>query len=94
MRRQKIGLSPMTAAPPKDPFERILVEQIGQRVAPFDSIAAFQAGDLMARRHNNGQPGDLRPPPRLPPAIRVALTILLFPSSIPGQAQNGIHKFF
>ncbi len=41
-------------------FEKLLVEQIGQRVAPFDSIAALQAGDLMARRHKNGRPGDLR----------------------------------
>lgn len=41
-------------------FEKLLVEQIGQRVAPFDSSAALQAGDLMARRHKNGRPGDLR----------------------------------
>lgn len=41
-------------------FEKLLVEQIGQRVAPFDSVAALQAGDLMARRHKSGSPGDLR----------------------------------
>ena len=41
-------------------FEQILVEQLGQRVAPFDSIAASQAADLMAKRHKSGRPGDLR----------------------------------
>ena len=41
-------------------FEQLLLEQIGQRVAPFDSNAAFQAGDLMAKRHKSGHPGDVR----------------------------------
>ena len=32
-------------------FERVLVEKIENRVAPFDIAAAQQAGDLMAVRH-------------------------------------------
>lgn len=40
-------------------FETVL-EKIGHRIAPFDSAAAQQAGDLMASRHKKGRPGDLR----------------------------------
>jgi len=41
-------------------FERVLVEKIENRVAPFDTAAAQQAGDLMAVRHKKGRPGELR----------------------------------
>ena len=41
-------------------FERVLVEKIESRVAPFDTFAAQQAGDLTAVRHNKGLPGELR----------------------------------
>ena len=37
-----------------------LLDAIGRRVAPFDSAAAEQAGDLMAARRKKGRPGDLR----------------------------------
>jgi toxin FitB len=40
-------------------FEEVL-DKIGQRVAPFDALAAQQAGDLMASRHRRGRPVDLR----------------------------------
>src|SRR5262249_54842661 len=41
-------------------FERVLVDKIERRVAPFDTAAAQQAGDLMALRHKEGRPGELR----------------------------------
>lgn len=41
-------------------FERVLVDKIENRVAPFDTAAALQSGDLMAMRHRKGRPGDLR----------------------------------
>jgi|ERR1700687_4488144 len=40
-------------------FEDLLV-RMGQRVATFDVAAARHAGDLMAERHKNGRPVDLR----------------------------------
>lgn len=40
-------------------FEAML-EILGHRVAFFDDAAAQQAGDLMAARHRNGRPADLR----------------------------------
>jgi toxin FitB len=41
-------------------FERVLVDKIESRVAPFDTGAAQQAGDLMAVRHRKGRSGELR----------------------------------
>jgi predicted nucleic acid-binding protein len=41
-------------------FEKVLVEGIENRVAPFHTAAAQQAGDLMAVRHKKGRPGELR----------------------------------
>jgi predicted nucleic acid-binding protein len=41
-------------------FERVLVDKIESRVVPFDTVAAQQAGDLMAVRHRKGSPGELR----------------------------------
>jgi predicted nucleic acid-binding protein len=41
-------------------FETVLMEKIGRRVAAFDATAAQHAGDLMALRHREGRPGDLR----------------------------------
>ena len=41
-------------------FETVLLEKIEERIAPFDTAAAQQAGDLMASRHRKGRPGDLR----------------------------------
>jgi predicted nucleic acid-binding protein len=41
-------------------FETVLVEKIGRRVAAFDATAAQHASDLMALRHREGRPGDLR----------------------------------
>lgn len=41
-------------------FERVLVDEIESRVAPFDTVAAQHAGDLMAARHRKGRPGELR----------------------------------
>ena len=41
-------------------FDRLLLEKLEQRVAPFDTAAAEQAADLMAERHRRRRPGDLR----------------------------------
>ena len=41
-------------------FEKALLDKIERRVAPFDTTAAQQAGDLMALRHKKGRPGELR----------------------------------
>jgi predicted nucleic acid-binding protein len=41
-------------------FEKVLVEKIESRVAPFDTAAAQQAGDLMAVRHKKGRLDELR----------------------------------
>jgi predicted nucleic acid-binding protein len=41
-------------------FETVLADMIGQRIAPFDTAAAQQAGDLMAVRYNQGRPRELR----------------------------------
>lgn len=41
-------------------FEKALVDKIEGRVAAFDTVAAQQAGDLMALRHKKGRPGELR----------------------------------
>ncbi len=41
-------------------FETVLADKIGRRIAPFDTAAAQQAGDLMAVRYKQGRPGELR----------------------------------
>jgi predicted nucleic acid-binding protein len=41
-------------------FEKVLVDKIESRVAPFDTAAAQQAGDLIALRHRQGRPEELR----------------------------------
>lgn len=41
-------------------FEKVLVDKIESRVAPFDTASAQQAGDLMALRYRKGRPGELR----------------------------------
>jgi predicted nucleic acid-binding protein len=41
-------------------FETLLVDELGRRIAPFDTIAAQHAGDLMASRHKKGRPVELR----------------------------------
>jgi predicted nucleic acid-binding protein len=41
-------------------FEKVLVDKIESRVAPFDTAAAQEAGDLMSLRHKRGSPGELR----------------------------------
>jgi predicted nucleic acid-binding protein len=41
-------------------FETVLSNQIGRRIAPFDTGAAQRAGELMAIRHKNGRPVELR----------------------------------
>ena len=41
-------------------FESLLSNQIDGRVASFDSAAAQHAGELMASRHKNGRPVELR----------------------------------
>ena len=40
-------------------FERLL-EKIENRVAPFDTVAAQEAEDLMSMRHKEERPGELR----------------------------------
>ena len=40
-------------------FERLL-EKIENRVAPFDTVAAQEAGDLMSMHHKERRPGELR----------------------------------
>ena len=41
-------------------FEKVLADELGRRVAPFDTVAAQRAGDLMASRHKKGHPVELR----------------------------------
>jgi len=41
-------------------FEKVLVDKIESRVAPFDTAAAQEAGDLMSLRHKRGRSGELR----------------------------------
>ena len=41
-------------------FESLRSNQIGGRVASFDSSAAHHAGELMASRHKKGRPVELR----------------------------------
>jgi hypothetical protein len=41
-------------------FENLVERSIEGRIAPFDGEAAERAGELMAIRHRNGRPGDLR----------------------------------
>ncbi len=41
-------------------FDRLVAEIIQHRVAHFDSAAAQQAADLMAKRQKQGRPGELR----------------------------------
>jgi len=41
-------------------FEKVLIDKIESRIAPFDAVAAQQSGDLMALRHRSGRPGELR----------------------------------
>jgi toxin FitB len=38
----------------------VALDAIGNRVVPFDIVAAQQAGDLMASHHKKGRPGELR----------------------------------
>jgi predicted nucleic acid-binding protein len=41
-------------------FETVILEELGQRVAPFDTTAAQHASELMASRHKKGRPVELR----------------------------------
>jgi len=41
-------------------FETVLVDEMGRRVAPFDTAAAQYASELMASRHKKGRPVELR----------------------------------
>src|ERR1700674_3437090 len=41
-------------------FETVLVDEMGRRVAPFDTVAAQHAGELMASRHKKGRPVEMR----------------------------------
>ena len=41
-------------------FETLLVDELGRRIAPFDTVAAQHAGDLMASRRKKGRPVELR----------------------------------
>src|SRR5260370_25169238 len=41
-------------------FETVLVEEMGKRVAPFDTAAAQYASELMASRHKKVPPVELR----------------------------------
>jgi predicted nucleic acid-binding protein len=41
-------------------LESVLTDDIGGRVAPFDTTAAEHSAELMASRHKNGRPVELR----------------------------------
>jgi len=41
-------------------FESVLTDDIGGRVAPFDTTAAEYSAELMASRHKKGRPVELR----------------------------------
>src|SRR5580692_10168299 len=59
----RFGVQIMTAGKRRsevvEAFESVL-DKLGQRVLSFDVSAAEQAGDLMASRHKQGRPRDLR----------------------------------
>jgi hypothetical protein len=59
----RFGVQIMTAGKRRsevvEAFERVL-DKLGQRVLSFDVSAAEQASDLMASRHKQGRPRDLR----------------------------------
>jgi toxin FitB len=41
-------------------FESVLTDDIGGRVAPFDTTAAEHSAEIMASRHKKGRPVELR----------------------------------
>jgi hypothetical protein len=41
-------------------IERMVVDKLGTRIAPFDTPAAEQSASLMAARQRAGRPGELR----------------------------------
>lgn len=41
-------------------FETVLIDKLGRRVVPFDTVAAHHAADLMASRHKKGRSGEMR----------------------------------
>lgn len=41
-------------------FETVLTDELGQRVAAFDTTAAQHASELMSSRHKRGRPVELR----------------------------------
>jgi toxin FitB len=41
-------------------FNDVLAEEIGERIVPFDALAAQHAADLMASRYRSGRPAELR----------------------------------
>ncbi|SRR6266566_9040518 len=41
-------------------FETVLVDEMGRRVAPFDSVAAQDAAELVASPHTKRRPMELR----------------------------------
>src|SRR5882762_6044741 len=41
-------------------FETVLMDELGQRVAPFDKVAAQRASELMSSRHKKGRPVEPR----------------------------------
>ena len=43
-----------------DTFEKVILEQLEQRIAAFDRAAAEEAASVMADRKKKGRPGDLR----------------------------------
>ncbi|MGI9494382.1 MAG: type II toxin-antitoxin system VapC family toxin [Geminicoccaceae bacterium] len=44
----------------EEAFEHLIVDDLGNRVLPFDQAAARQAGDLAAIRQKKGRPVDIR----------------------------------
>lgn len=41
-------------------FDDVLADEIGDRIAPFDTLAAQHTADLMASRYRSGRPAELR----------------------------------
>ena len=41
-------------------FETVRMDELGRRVAPFDTVAAQHASELMSSRHKKGRPVELR----------------------------------
>ena len=76
-------------------LERLLAEKIEGRVASFDTGAAQQAGDLMARRKAKGRMGEVRDTMIAGIAPRFVITTIVSPdacvsNTLPAERKRGV----